>query len=70
MWAYKIKSYLTQLILSIDPIVVCGILLIVAIVGNAYISIKYPSDTPNDVLQNQRIEQLEKRIEVLEHEQR
>lgn len=37
---------------------------------STYVSIKYPIDTPNDVLQNQRIEELERRIEALEHGKR
>jgi hypothetical protein len=40
-----------------------GIVLIIVIVGSAIIALNYP----NDVLQNQKIEQLERRIEVLEH---
>lgn len=68
MWN-KIKCWL---LLSIDPEepFIYGVLLIVVIVGTAYIAVKYPVGTPNDDLQNQRIEQLERRIELLEHGKR
>lgn len=68
MWN-KIKYWSLQLIDPEEPFIY-GIVLIVVIVGSAYIAVNYPTDTPNDILQNQRIEQLERRIEVLEHGKR
>lgn len=68
MWN-KIKYWSLVLIDPQEPFIY-GMLLIVVIVGSAYIAIKYPVGTPNDDLQNQRIEQLERRIELLEHGKR